>query len=387
MARTTALNKIEALLYEPTFYKVIQGGQGAGKTYAIMTLLVGYCQSYPGSLVTVLGMTYEHLASGSIRDLKSVMQETNCWEEGRWSEYKKVYTCPNGSQLEFKCVDKMTARGPRRDVLFVNEANGLSWEVFDQMANRTRDFVIIDYNPTAKFWAHEELVEKRPERTSFITLTYLDNEGLPPQERENIESRRPKPGEEPSNWWTVYGLGQIGVLEGNIYSGWVEDNAESICKDAQLVRYGLDFGFGHPTALVSLWEREDGSTGVVEELYRSGMKPSDYVPTLQAAKIDPSTLIVADGARPEIIAEIKRAGYRIIAANKDAGSVARGVLRVQERQIHFCGKNLKAEYLAYHWRTKRSTGETIYEPEKSGDDLMDALRYAVDDLYKPKWDF
>ena len=388
MARTTALNKIEELLYDPTFYKIIQGGQGAGKTYAVVSILaLGYCPSYPDSIVTIVGMTYDQLKIGAIRDFKSCMKEVGWWEDDRWNITDKTYTFPNGSVMEFKSMDRMTARGPRRSVLFVNEANAISWEAFDQMANRTSDFVIIDYNPSAKFWAHEELVEKKPERTSFIILTYLDNEALPAQERDNIESKKPKAGEEPSNWWTVYGLGQIGVLEGNIYSGWIESSAEAIRKDGQLVDYGLDFGFGHPTGLVSIWECPDGSIGVIEELYKSGMKPSDYVPALESSGIDPSMLIVADSARPEIIAEIKRAGYRIIGANKDAGSVERGIMRVQERQIYFCGKNLKAEYLSYRWRTKRSTGETIYEPEKSNDDLMDAMRYAIDDLSRPRFDF
>ena len=103
--------------------------------------------------------------------------------------------------------------------------------------------------------------------------------------------------------------------------------------------------------------------------------------------IDKNVLIVADAARPEIISDIKQAGFRIIGANKDAGSVMRGISRVQERQIYYCGENLKKEYLAYHWREKRSTGETIYEPEKSDDDLMDSLRYAIDDLKRKRFDF
>lgn len=388
MAWTTACQKVKEVFEEDTFYKVLQGGQGAGKTYAVMTILaLGYAPQCPGDLITVVGMTYDHLKAGAIRDFKNIMKEVGWWNEEDWNITDKTYSFPNGCQIEFKSMDKMTSRGPRRNILFVNEANAISFEAFSQLANRTDGMVIVDYNPSSKFWAHEELVEKQPERTSFIILTYLDNEGLPAQERENIESKKPKPGEEPSNWWTVYGLGQIGVLEGNIYSGWIEASAENVQKGAQLVRYGLDFGFGHPTGLVGLYEREDGSYGVTEELYRAGMKPSDYVPALKAAGIDPSVLIVADSARPEIIAEIKKAGYRIIGANKDAGSVERGILRVQEKQIHFAGKNLKAEYLAYHWRTKRSTGETIYEPEKSDDDLMDALRYAIDDLSKPRFDF
>lgn len=380
MAVTTAVNKITEALCEPTFYKVIQGGQSAGKTYAIMWLLESYCGSYPDSVVTVLGLTYDHLKIGAIRDFKNIMKETGRWVDAWWNKTDKTYTFPNGSILEFKSVDKMTSRGPRRDVLFVNEANGISYEVFEQMANRTKDFVIVDFNPSAKFWAHEKLVEKQPERTTFLVLTYLDNEAISPQERENIESHRPKAGEEPSNWWTVYGLGQIGSLEGNIYQGWEEATCQEIRQVGKLVRYGLDFGFGHPTAMTGIYEFEDGSLGITEEIYEQGVLSSAYPQLLKSHNIDQSVLIVADAARPEIISDIKRAGWRIIAANKDSGSVERGISRVQERQIKFAGQNLKKEYLSYAWRKKRSTGETIYEPEKSEDDLMDSLRYAIDDL-------
>lgn len=387
MARTTATTKIEQLLYEPTFYKVVQGGMSASKTYSIMTILIGYAESYPDSLITVAGMTYNHLATGTIRDMKKILQETGRWHPENFNKSSKIYTFANGSQIEFLSTDNMTARGPRRDVLFVNEANGITYEVFEQLAGRTRDFCIIDYNPSAEFWAHKELVEKKPDETSFIILTYLDNEALGAQERANIESHKPKPGEEPSNWWTVYGLGQIGVLEGNIYEGWVESTPEEIRKNGELVRYGLDFGFGHPTGMTAIYELQDGSLGIVEEIYQHGINASDYAEVLKSHNIDPNVLIVADAARPEIISDISKAGFRIIGANKDAGSVVRGISRVQERQIYFYGENLKREYLAYRWREKRSTGETIFEPEKANDDLMDALRYAVDDLKRKRFDF
>lgn len=387
MARTTALTKIEQTLYEPTFYKVIQGGASASKTYSIMTILIGYCESYPNSLVTVAGMTYNHLATGTMRDFKRIMDETGRYRPERFNKSSKIYTFENGSQIEFLSTDNMTARGPRRDVLFANEANGLSYEVFDQLATRTRDFVIIDYNPSAKFWAHEELVEKKPDKTTFITLTYLDNEALSKQERENIESRKPKPGEEPSNWWCVYGLGQIGSLEGNIYSGWVESTAEEISATGKLVRYGLDFGFSNDeTAMVSIYEMPDGKLGVIQEIYQKGLLGSQYVSVLQHHNIDPTVLIVADSARPEIIAEIKNGGFRIIGADKNAGSVLRGIDRVQQRQIVYCGKDLKREYLAYAWRKKRS-GEVLDEPEDGNDHALDSLRYAVDDLSKKRFDF
>lgn len=387
MARTTSLNKIEAAVCEPTFYKVIQGGMSAGKTFAILTLLVGYCESYPDSLVTVLGLSYPHLKTGAIRDFQKVLKETNRWDDTKWSGTDHIYRFSNGSTLEFVSVDKMSARGPRRDVLFVNEANGISYEVFDQLASRTRDFAIIDYNPSAKFWAHEELLERQKDQTTFLILTYTDNEALSARERANIESRRPKKGEEPSNWWTVYGLGQIGTLEGNIYSGWEEMDAEKIKKAGRLIRYGLDFGFSNDeSALVSIWELEDGRLGIVEEIYQKGLLGSQYAPLFESIDLDPTTVIVADAARPEIIAEIAQAGYRIVGADKNPGSVLRGIDRVKERQIVYAGKNLKQEYLSYAWRKKRS-GEVLDEPQDGNDHLMDALRYAIDDMGQPKFDF
>ena len=386
IARTTALSKIEKAIFEPTFYKVIQGGASASKTFSIMAILIGYAESYPNSLITVAGMTYNHLATGTMRDFKKIMQETKRWNDLAFNKSAKIYTFNNGSQIEFLSTDNMTSRGPRRDVLFVNEANGINYETFDQLATRTRDFVILDYNPSAKFWAHEELVEKQKEKTTFLVLTYLDNEALSPQERENIESRKPKDNEEPSNWWCVYGLGQIGSLEGNIYSGWVESSVEEIQKGT-LVRYGLDFGFSNDeTAMVAIYDLGENTIGIIELLYKKGILGSQYKENLMSQNIDPNILIIADSARPEIIAEIKNDGYRIVGADKNAGSVKRGIDRVSQKQVLYCGQNLKREYLSYAWRKKRS-GEILDEPQDGNDHLMDALRYAIDDLNKKRIEF
>lgn len=387
IAITTGLEKIKETLYEPTFYKVIQGGMSSSKTFSILILLVGYAESYENSLITVAGMTYKHLTTGVVRDFKKIMTETNRWNPDNFNKSANIYTFDNGSQIEFLSVDTMTSRGPRRDVLFVNEANGLDYETFDQLAGRTRDFAIIDYNPSAKFWAHEELVEKQKDRTSFLVLTYKDNEALDNQEKANIESRKPKPGEEPSNWWTVYGLGQIGSLEGNIYSGWEEGTCAGIEQVGVLVRYGLDFGFSNDeTALVAIYEMPENKLGIVEKLYKKGMLGSQYADIFDDIGVDRNVLIVADSARPEIIAELKTRGFRIVGADKNPGSVKRGIDRVCQRQIVYDGKNLKREYLSYAWRKKR-TGEILDEPQDGNDHLMDALRYGVDDLSKKRIEF
>lgn len=389
MAITTAVNKIKDALCEPTFYKVIQGGQSAGKTYAIMWLLESYCGSYPDSIVTVLGLTYDHLATGAIRDFKAIMRETGRWVDEWWNKTEKTYHFPNGSILEFKSVDRMTSRGPRRDVLFVNEANGITYEVFKQMSNRTKDFTILDYNPSSKFWAHEELVEKQPERTTFLVLTYLDNEAISGQERENIESNKPKPGEEPSNWWIVYGLGQIGSLEGNVYSSWIAE--EKRPEGFILKRYGVDFGFSNdPTAVVAVYENEEKEIFVETMIYEKMLLTPELIEKLE--KLEPA-LMVCDNARPEIIAEMKRSGLRAIGCDKTAGEKMNGkkynIELVQRRIVHYLktDQDLEKEYLSYAWRRKRSTGEWLDEPEDGNDHDLDALSYAVRDMARHKIQF
>ena len=383
---TTSLKKLKPLFLSPKQFLVEQGGMSGGKTYPTLMLITSWLQSHPDKLWTVLGLDYRHLRDGAIHDFKNIMKNAEIWEPDRWSSTEKTYTFGNGSQLQFLSVDTMGAHGSRRDGLFVNEANGISYATFDQLASRTREKTIIDYNPSHEFWAHTELLKKHPDDCDFIILTYKDNEALSDREVANIERHKPKPGEKPSNWWTVYGLGQIGSLEGNVYSGW-RKATEDDYKNAKLIRYGLDFGFSNDeTGMVAIYKTEDDGLIIEQKLYQTGLLGSQYGDKLRAIGIDPNVLIVADAARPEIIAEIKAQGFRIIGADKNAGSVLRGIDRVKQHQVIYDGKDLEREYLSYAWRTKRS-GETLDEPQDGNDHLMDALRYAIDDLSRQRFDF
>lgn len=383
---TTGLKKLKPLFIDSKRYLVAQGGMRAAKTYSLLMLIISWCQTYPGKVWSIAGISYPHLAKGAIRDFQNIMKNGGIWEPERWNGSSKTYTFANDTILEFISVDKMDAHGPARDGLFVNEANDMDWATFDQLASRTADKVIIDYNPTAEFWAHTELLAKQPERCDFIVLTYRDNEALNPNIRDYIESRKPKPGEKPSNWWTVYGLGQIGTLEGNIYEGWRKATPEDY-DGAKLIRYGLDFGFSNDeTGLVAIYETEQGDTIVQQLIYKTKILPSQYPAELENASVNHATLIVADSARPEIIAEIKAHGFRIVGADKNAGSVRRGIDRVKEKHILYDGEDLEREYFSYKWRTTR-TGDILDEPEDGNDHLMDALRYAIDDLGRQRFDF
>lgn len=375
---TTALEKIEAL---DGRINIVQGGTGAGKTTDILIGLLDLSFERQEELLSITTDTLPNLKRGALRDWQKLLAGTR--RERYFSENKSDHIFTNlctGFQIEFFSTDNEGALGARRDYLFVNEANRINWETFSQLETRTRERIWIDFNPVNEFWAHKELMNRADAR--FLKLNYLDNEALPLGEREALEMRR---GDGTSNWWRVYGLGEIGSLEGNVYQGW-HPMAEEEIRKGKLVRYGLDFGFSNDeTALVSIYELEDG-IGVIQEVYQKGILGSQYPEILMSHNIEPSVLIVADAARPEIIAEIKRAGYRCIGADKGPGSVLRGIDRVQQRKIYYCGTDLEREYLTYGWRQKKS-GEVLDEPQDGNDHCLDALRYAIDDLSKPRFDF
>lgn len=384
---TTGLKKLKPLFVDSKRYLVAQGGMRAAKTYSMLMLIISWCQTNADKVATVASMSYPHLSRGAIRDFQTIMKAADIWEPERWNQSSKIYTFGNGTILEFISVDNMSAHGPARDLLFVNEANDMDFQTFQNLAFRTTGKVIIDYNPTHEFWAHQ-LVKDEKDNADFIILTYKDNEALAPSIRKAIESRRPKPGEEPSNWWTVYGLGQIGSLEGNVYSGWTP--ISEVPSDYVLRRYGVDFGFSNdPTAIVGVYENENGDIILDEKLCKTKVLTPQLVSIIKEL---PDGLYVCDNARPEIIAELQANGIRAIPCNKTAGEKLNGkrynIELVQRRQIKYTSrsKELEREYLSYAWR-KKKTGEYIDEPQDGNDHIMDAIAYAIRDMDRPRVEY
>jgi len=376
---TTALDKIRRMNKR---IRIVQGGSSSAKTFSILLDELDYSLTHDNKVTSVITDSYPNLRVGAIRDFLNICKETNVAQIGTWNKTDHTFTLPNGSIIEFYSVDTMGALGSRRDRLFVNEANRISYETFTQLEIRTKEQITLDFNPISEFYAHTELL-KRPD-ADFVKLTYKDNEALDQNIVDALEARI---GDGTSNWAKVYVFGEVGSLEGNVYSGWTAMPEEEIAKQGKLVRYGLDFGFANDeTALVALYDMGDNKLGVVEKYYKRGLLGSQYVEMLKSCGVQADVLIVADSARPEIIAEIKNAGFRIIGADKNPGSVKRGIDRVSQRQIFYCGKNLEKEYYSYGWRKKR-TGEVLDEPQDGMDHCMDALRYSADDLSKKRIEF
>ena len=372
---TTALEKIEAM---PNRIKIIQGGARAGKTIAILIILCDLSFSVSDKIISIVTDSYPNLEKGAMRDWEKLLKNT-----GRDRYYKvnlSKHTWTNlcsGTVIEFFSCDSEDALGAGRDYLFVNEASRITKQTFEQLALRTTGDIWIDYNPTHEFWAHTDLL-KRPKGVSFLKLTYLDNEAIPESVLEELLAHR---GDGTSNWWRVYGLGEVGSLEGNVYEGWMP--VENLPEGFVLKRYGVDFGFSNdPTAVVAVYEGEDSSICLELKLYETKLLTPQLVERLKEM---PEGLFVCDNARPEIIAELQANGVRAIGCNKTPGEKMNGKLYnielVKRRKVFYLqNQDLEREYLTYAWRRRKSTGETLDEPEDGDDHAMDALAYAVRDM-------
>lgn len=374
---TTALEKITALGRR---IRIIQGGTSAGKTISILISLINEAITQENILISVVSDTFPNLRRGAMRDFLNICDWTNVSQVAQWSKSNSVMEFPNGSKIEFFSTDMFGALGARRDILFINEANRITFDTFNQLEPRTRQYVILDFNPSNEFWAHTELLKNEAfsKVSDFLKLNYLDNESLERSIVDSIERRR---GDGTNNWWRVYGLGEIGSLEGNVYEGWLPYT--DLPKTAVLKRYGVDFGFSNdPTAVVAVYEDTDEAIYLKLEVLETKLLTPDLIAKLKKL---PEGLFVCDNARPEIIAEMNANGLRAIGSDKTAGEKMNGkrynIELVQRRKVYYRAedKELEREYLTYAWR-KKKTGEILDEPEDGNDHCMDAIAYAVRDM-------
>jgi phage terminase large subunit len=368
-SETTATTKIVSLKKK---IRAIAGGTSASKTISILLYLIALSQSdKEKKLTSVISESTPHLKRGAIRDFKNIMQQHGYWQDKRWSSTDSIYTFETGSQIEFFSADQSDKlRGGRRDRAFLNEANNLTLDTFDQIEVRTKEFVMLDWNPTNEFWFYSDILHKR-EDVDFITLTYKDNEALSKEIVDSIEARKNRKG-----WWQVYGLGQLGEVEGKIYKDW--QIIDEIPHEARLERYGLDFGYSQdPASIVAIYKLNN-SFIIDEIMHRKGMSNRQLADVIK--NLEPA-LLVADSAEPKSIDELREYGIDVMPCKKGQGSVNYGIQLVQDQRMSMTKRsvNVIKEYRNYLWKTDRE-GKILDVPESGFDHSMDAVRYAMETL-------
>lgn len=365
--RTTATNKVLSLKRR---IKIIQGGTSASKTYSILAVLINKAIIQPNLEISVVAESIPHLRRGALKDFIKILKWTNRFNDEQFNKSLLTYQFKNGSIFEFFSADDSSKlRGARRDILYINECNNITFESYNELAIRTKKEVYLDFNPANEFWVHTELKDEQD--SDFIILTYKDNEALDQSIVEQIEKNRTKAETSAywSNWWKVYGEGQIGSLEGVIFSNWKQ--VDKIPEEAKLIGIGLDFGYTNdPTAVVEVYNW-NGQRIINELCYQTGMLNSDI------AKILPSNIpIYADSSEPKSIEEIRRFGKTIRGVTKGKDSINYGiqVMQSQEYLVTSNSTNLIKELRGYIWDTDKS-GTKLNKPIDYNNHGLDALRY------------
>lgn len=367
-----------------------QGGSSSSKTYSTLQFLVVWAlRSEKTKLVSIVAESIPHLKRGSYRDFLKIIMEAGLYRDEDHNRSDFTYKLKNFHFEFFSADNDAKLRGARRDVLYINECNNVTYDAFTQLEIRTRDKIFLDYNPTSLFWANKKVMQP-PNKYSFIKSTYKDNidhitnEPLLEQSIiDAIESRKPVYDEDGNlvsgdeQFWKVYGLGETGQLEGVIFSNW--DTVDSIPSDGKWTAYGLDFGFTNdPTAIVKV-VYQGGELWVEELCFEPGLTNPDIVNKLKSFGIGPLDDIIADSAEPKSIAEIRRGGYRALrGVKKGPDSINNGIdiLKRYKINIHKKSINLIEEFSNYQWM-KTKDGEYLNKPNDNYNHGIDALRYCV----------
>lgn len=352
--------------------KIVQGGTSAGKTIGILQVLIDKAQrDTEPTLTSIVSESFPHLKRGAIKDFLDILETHKYFKDSRWNKTDYTYTFETGSKIEFFSADQPgKVRGPRRKRLFINEANNISFETFEQLEIRTFDEIYIDYNPVMEFWVQTELLGKRDD-VDFIRLTYKDNESLDEQIVKSIEQRMNR-----SNWWKVYGLGEFGDAEGRVYQGW--QVIDEVPHEARLERHWLDFGYSNdPTAIGDIFYYNGGYI-LDEQTYQKGLSNKQIADIILNL---PKGLTIADCSEPKSIDEIRSYGVNIMPTLKGADSIVHGIQMVQEQKISVTKRslNILKEYRNYMWK-KDKEGRIINEPEGIWDHHMDGVRYALSSI-------
>jgi phage terminase large subunit len=326
--------------------------------------VIVYCLQNKGKVVSIIRKTFPALRATVLRDFTEILKDLGIYSLEAHNKSEQIYTFPNGSMVEFFSVDdEQKIRGRKRDIAWCNEANELYFDDFTQLNMRTEHKLIFDYNPSDNSsW----LYELPPDDTVLIRSTYKDNPFLPQSIRNQIEDLK----RTDEALYQIYALGQKAVSKSNIYSNWTFMTHRPARFTSYV--YGLDFGYNHPTALMRVyWHERD--IFIEPVIYESYLTTTMLIEKMGQLNIEKEVTILADYARPEIIAEMVNSGYDVINANK---VVKKGIDYVKTFGVYCMeNKEIKREYDNYKW--KKIGDHITDEPVKLFDDAMDAVRYAV----------
>lgn len=353
---------------------LLQGGTRSGKSYASIQFLIVKALEEPNQTISIVRKSFPSLRISALRDFKQIMRDLDIWDEDNWRASENAYTFHNGSMIEFLSTqDSERRKGTKRDWLFIDEVTELDYSDYFQLTIRTTKKIILAFNPniSANHWLFEQ-VQTHPECETYVS-TYLDNPWLEDELVKEIELLR----ETSPSYWRIYGLGEIGIVDGLIF-----DNINVISEipeEAELLGYGMDFGFTQdPSTLVALF-KVDGGILFDEVFYLKGLLTNEIGALIKEAYgIHGKAQVIADSAEPRIIEEIFRMGINIKPCVKGPDSIMQGIDVMKQHKLFVTKKsaNMINEFYGYTWAKDKEEKLTNKPDPRSLDHCLDAARYV-----------
>lgn len=347
-----------------------QGGQFSGKTVNILAAIATVLATprtygFPDfTTATVTSMSFPHLRAGAMRDFDKYVLPSfaSAIKQYRKSDHTLLWN--SGSLLEFRTYEtEYDARGPKRQILFVNEANTFDYMTWWQLDSRS-DLSIIDYNPTIRFWAHEKVKEEPG--TAFRRSWHVHNPFLSETQHQQIE------GIKDPELWKVYARGLTGNVKGVIYPDW--EMVDVIEWNDPF--FAVDFGFTNdPTAIVKV-EKIREKIYAEEIAYVTGSMTAKRIQACVVANGYNDDSIIYCEHEPNMIKQMKLLGLRAVAAKKGPGSLNAGIEKLKEYAVYYIGRNIKNEREKYIWEVNE-LGDPTNKPIDAHNHALDAIRYGV----------
>lgn len=355
-----------------------QGGTWSGKTYSILQVLCTLAVQTSNLIITIAGQDIPNLKAGPLRDMGRIIRSSKTLPSyiKSYNRTERIYEFTNGTIMEFNSYDdEQDAKSGKRDYLFVNEANGIPFPIFKQLALRADKKIYIDYNPSAAFWVHETVLNN-PDLFPSVELLISDHRHNP-FISDDMHAQIERLKFENEETWKVYARGLTGKIEGLVLPNFFI--CDGIPEGAKFIAHGLDFGFTNDqTGCLEVY-LQNGELWINELIYETGLTNPDISNRFKSLGVKKSQEIIADSSEPKSIEELKRLGWYITPAKKGPDSIMAGIdiLKRYRLNITRASVNLRSELLKYGYKTDKKTGKTLNEPIDAFNHLIDPLRYVA----------
>ena len=387
-------------------------------------LLINHAAANPNKEIFIASDELSKMRITVIKDFLKCMGAFGIFDPRRWTD-GVLYKFPNGSFIRFIGLDKEDiGKGLRSDIMFVNEGNKIKFDTYRELTSRAKR-VIIDFNPNKKFWAHTEVIIR--DDCQFIKLTFNDNEFLGAEERSEIlryKSRGYELDEKGdfklkkdvsdsgvvtynriiinqywANMWLVYGEGNIGQVEGRIYT-WTKVPTQLYLQLDKQEIIGNDWGKVDPWGVVGL-KYHDGNLYVDEKNYESENEIERKLNQTQIHQIRGSNeeglvawkfkqfdipynaKIICDSNRPTKILSLRNAGWEYAVAVGGKTDLINRIAILSGLNIYYTdrSKNIEYEQETYCY-DKDKFGVTLEKPVDQDNHCIDAIAYGVMQMFK-----